>query len=56
VCRGDPPAGFHSPELPYGERLALGPFACGSDQLGVLCTNRETGHGFALSRERFGRN
>ena len=56
LCRGDPPANTVSPpELSYGDRVRLGPFVCASDQLGVICENRGTGHGFALSRDRFGR-
>ena len=53
VCRGDPPASFSSPVLPYGQRHTLGSFNCLSSEDGVRCVNRKNGRGFAVSRERF---
>lgn len=54
ICANDPPAEFTSRRLPYGTRLTLGPFHCDSTKIGLLCATRDTGHGFAVSRERYG--
>jgi hypothetical protein len=40
------------PVLPYGETLRKGRFACTSEEAGVRCVNRRSGHGFFLSRQR----
>jgi hypothetical protein len=40
------------PVLPYGEKLRKGRFVCTSEEIGVRCVNRRSGHGFLLSRQR----
>lgn len=37
--------------LRYGHARRLGVFTCRSRRSGMRCTNRATGHGFALSRQ-----
>ncbi|MEK6276920.1 MAG: hypothetical protein AABM29_02770 [Actinomycetota bacterium] len=53
VCSGNPPASLQSKVLRYGYVLRLGPFECDSSSLALLCENRETGHGFLVSRDRY---
>jgi hypothetical protein len=40
------------PVLPYGETLRKGRYVCKSEEIGVRCRNRRTGHGFLVSRQR----
>jgi hypothetical protein len=40
------------PVLPYGEKIRKGRFVCTSEEVGVRCVNRRSGHGFLLSRQR----
>jgi hypothetical protein len=40
------------PVLPYGESIRKGRFVCTSEEIGVRCVNRRSGHGFLLSRQR----
>jgi hypothetical protein len=40
------------PVLPYGAKLRKGRFVCTSEEIGVRCVNRRSGHGFLLSRQR----
>jgi hypothetical protein len=37
----------------YGTTQVRGAFSCSVDQSGVTCTDRDTGHGFAISSERY---
>jgi hypothetical protein len=37
----------------YGTTQVRGAFSCAVDQSGVTCTDLDTGHGFALSSERY---
>jgi hypothetical protein len=39
--------------LPYGHALRAGRLSCTSLEAGVRCSNHDTGHGFALSREAY---
>ncbi len=40
------------PVLPYGERIRKGRYVCRSQEIGVRCFNRRSGHGFLLSKQR----
>ncbi len=53
LCADGIPAPFDSPVLEYGRVLRTPAFECGSSEEGVYCEDRASGHGFALSRERF---
>ena len=38
--------------LPYGESPRKGRFICSSEEVGVRCVDRRSGHGLFLSRQR----
>ena len=52
VCADNQPADPNSPVLAYGRGVLVGRMACGSTQGGVRCANRDTRHGFLISREQ----
>lgn len=52
VCAGDT-ALVGAPVLPYGSTSRQGPYECRSDEVGVNCTNLESGHGFVLSAAEY---
>ena len=49
-CPGDLVRGTRV--LGYGRSVSVGQMTCRSQQRGLTCTNRRTGRGFFLSRER----
>src|SRR5205085_106282 len=51
VCAGDTVV-QSGPVLPYGHSKTKGPFRCTSEEAGVRCVNRHSGHGFFLARQR----
>lgn len=51
TCRGDATA--QGPALPYGYEIEFGPVLCRSEESGVTCDNRTTGHGFKVNRASF---
>jgi hypothetical protein len=53
VCAGDTVAAFGGPVLPYGSTIREGPTECRSDEVGLTCTNLESGHGFLLSAAEY---
>src|SRR5438067_2045223 len=53
VCHGDTALDPSAAVLPYGQRTRQGSIVCESAESGVTCTNEASGHGFALSRERY---
>jgi hypothetical protein len=52
VCAGDTVLGGQA-TLGYGETAIRGPFVCESERKGLTCHQRENGHGFFLSRQRY---
>ena len=52
VCAGDTVLGA-GPVLPYGSTIRQGPYECRSDEVGLTCTNLESGHGFLLSAAEY---
>jgi hypothetical protein len=56
ACQDEIPAPPDSPALPYGNYVQTDNFECGSTRIGVYCESRQTKHGFAVSRERYGLN
>lgn len=50
VCAGDTTLGGSNP-LGYGQSIARGDLRCDSAETGITCLDRNTGHGFALSRQ-----
>ena len=52
VCASDT-AAVGGPVLPYGSTIRQGPYECRSDEVGVTCTNLESGHGFLLSAAEY---
>ena len=50
ACRGDVTGEPTGRVLDYGARAVNGPISCLSQQSGLSCSNRRTGHGFELSR------
>ena len=53
VCAGDTVLDASAPVLAYGEASEAGDFVCVSDQTGMTCTHRPSGHGFQLSRQSY---
>jgi hypothetical protein len=51
ICAGDPPAGLDEPPLAYARFVLVEPFVCASFRAGVRCGNRDTRHGFIVTRE-----
>lgn len=41
------------PVLQYGSTIRQGPYECRSDEVGLTCTNLESGHGFLLSAAEY---
>lgn len=52
VCAGDTALQSGKP-LPYGRSISAGSLLCESARSGMSCTDRETGRGFSISRERY---
>lgn len=52
TCAGDT-AAVGGPVLPYGSTIRQGPIECRSDEVGLTCTNLESGHGFLLSAAEY---
>jgi hypothetical protein len=52
VCAGDTTLGGEE-TLAYGDSVERGEYLCESEPDGVTCTERETGHGFFISRKSF---
>jgi hypothetical protein len=50
VCAGDTALHQGKP-LPVGQAIELGPYKCKSLAGAMRCLNRDTGHGFKLSRQ-----
>jgi len=50
VCAGDTTLHQGKP-LPVGQAVQLGPYKCKSLEGAMRCVNRDTGHGFTLSRQ-----
>ena len=48
--RDDGPAGVEPTTLEYGDAITYGPFACLSQEKGLACWSRDSGHGLFLSR------
>ena len=53
TCAGDTPFVPDSSVLEYGTGWVLGDVRCVSARDGVTCENTATGHGFAVSRDRY---
>lgn len=45
---------FNDDVVDYGTTQVREAFSCAVDQSGVTCTDLDTGHGFAISREQYG--
>lgn len=52
VCADNQPADPSSPILAYGRGVLVGRMACLSSPKGVRCANRDTRHGFEVSRDQ----
>ena len=52
LCASDT-ALIGAPVLPYGSTSRQGKYECRSDEVGVTCTNLESGHGFLLSAAEY---
>lgn len=50
VCAGDTTLGGSRP-LAYGQSITRGDLECDSAESGITCLDRNTGHGFAISRQ-----
>jgi hypothetical protein len=51
VCAGDTVFTPHAEVLGYGERIKAKRLRCASKQKGMRCVNRQTKHGFFLSKD-----
>ena len=51
VCAGDTALDPSAPVLAYGDRISKGNIRCASKTKGMRCVNRDTKHGFFLSRD-----
>ena len=51
VCAGDTVFSPSTPVLGYGEKITKNRFTCTSKTSGMRCANRNSGHGFFLSRQ-----
>jgi hypothetical protein len=51
-CASDTAVGVGS-VLPYGSTIREGPWECRSEEVGLTCTNLESGHGFLLSAAEY---
>jgi hypothetical protein len=54
ICAGDTLL-HQGPVLAYGHSKTAGRFTCTSQTTGVTCRNRDTQHGFVLSKQRYRR-
>ena len=54
VCAGDTVLDPGSPVLGYGKASQMGSIVCRSSEAGVRCSNTQSGHGFFVSRQRYG--
>jgi hypothetical protein len=52
VCAGDTVFSPNNPVLHYGDKITVNRFRCKSKPTGVRCVNRNSMHGFFISRER----
>jgi hypothetical protein len=52
TCAGDTVLGA-TETLKYGNAVRAGDFTCGSERTAMRCENTATGHGFALSVEKY---
>lgn len=53
VCAGDTVRDPASAKLPYGTASQVGALVCVSRRTGMTCSNRQTGHGFLISLQRY---
>jgi hypothetical protein len=51
TCAGDTVFSPSAPVLQYGDKITKNRFTCTSKTSGMRCANRNSGHGFFLSRE-----
>jgi hypothetical protein len=51
VCAGDTVFSPSAPVLDYGEKITKNRFTCTSKTSGMRCANRNSGHGFFISRQ-----
>ena len=52
TCAGDTVFSPTAPVLHYGDKITKNRFTCTSKTSGMRCANRNSGHGFFISRER----
>lgn len=50
TCAGDSVFSPSAPVLEYGDKITKNRFTCKSKTTGMRCSNRNSGHGFFLSR------
>lgn len=53
VCAGDTALNPSGPVVAYGSSSKIGDLVCASRTSGMTCTNRSTGHGFFIARDRY---
>jgi hypothetical protein len=51
TCAGDTVFSPNVPTLQYGDKITKNRFTCTSKPSGMRCANRNSGHGFFISRE-----
>jgi hypothetical protein len=51
VCAGDTVFSPTAPVLQYGDKITKNRFTCTSKTSGMRCANRNSGHGFFISRD-----
>jgi hypothetical protein len=51
TCSGDSVFAPTSPVLQYGDKITKNRFTCTSKTSGMRCSNRNSGHGFFISRD-----
>jgi hypothetical protein len=51
TCAGDTVFSPTAPVLQYGDKITKNRFTCTSKTTGMRCANRNSGHGFFISRE-----
>jgi hypothetical protein len=52
TCAGDTVFSPSAPVLQYGDKITKNRFTCTSKTSGMRCANRNSGHGFFLSRDQ----
>ena len=52
VCAGDTTLNS-GPVLPYGSSINRGRFNCESQEAGMRCVNKRSGHGFYLNKQHY---